>query len=217
MSRPNYFIGIRLHRLQDQVEQLNQELVSAHDEIKHYLTSTQRLHITSFVLALPDEERALAAAQLFDECKDSIQEMFRHDERHTVQFSKLNSFPGSVLYLEPSESETMHKLSAVTALMRDKFSAAGFISLTDRDQSWTPHLTVAKKSKNFKRKIKGQHIFNSEAYDAVARVKGLLDSPLQSDLTVVEFLSMAGSGTAETDALGMDGYYRSLSTIKIAK
>ena len=152
----------------------------------------------------------LLAVKTFEDCKASIEALFHDNISDTIQFSKLNAFNGSVLYLEPEIGCSLLKLRELTALLRGNFCEAGLISEPPSD-SWTPHLTIAKRSKNFKRRLKSKEIFSANAYKQL----GCIDTPLSCELSVVELLEMSGASSAESDYMNVEGYYKSLSSLPL--
>ena len=207
-AAPNYFIGIRLHGIQKEVDELNERLVSVQSELKHYLTSTKRLHFTSFVLSFTDNADVTRALEVFSGCQNKIQDLFRGGPR-AVSFHSLSEFPGKVLYLEPEKDDTMLKLHQLTDVLKNAFGDANLLDVSAVNSVWSPHVTIAKKSKNMKRRLEDKNTFKVTTYGSVT------PGVLSSELTVVELLSMQGNSSVESDALNMEGYYRSLGSISL--
>lgn len=213
-ATPNYFVGIRLHGLEPRVDELHDRLIRAHPELQYYVTSSKRLHFTCFTLSLSSEEDVERAVQCLQECKPIVNEIFETDRFKSVSFSQLDDFPENVLYLKASESESMSRLERMTSCLKIKFNEIGLLGALREDERWTPHMTIAKKSKNLKRTLQDKRIFDASEYEGLAR-SFFADAALVSKLSFVELLSMRGEGTPESDPLGVAGYYKTVCAVNI--
>ncbi len=213
-GRPNFFVGIRLHGIQSQIEEFNSLLVSANFDLKPFFTSTKKLHITNLVMELKSTEDIDTARCCLRECQPYLEDIFRDTCEPKLEFKEIGAFPGRVLYLEPTEDIILSKLRDFSAHLHSRYAAAGLISsdssISGSSNQWVPHLTLAKSSQSRFRKPKPS-TFSLKSYSHLA------DSlkPIMAPLTVVELLSMAESSTAESDAMGVQGYYKAVETLYI--
>lgn len=201
ISRPNFFVALRLSQLEKIVSRIQNKIKAKCPELSRCMTSPKKVHLTFFVMELRSIDQINNAVTCFYECKEDLRELFPRP-LSCLKFSRLNTFGRKVLFVAPSDSATLQKLNIFVRRCYDRFLDAGLVH--NNSFNYKPHATIAKLSADRKlnRKARKQG-FQLEHCDGLEEE---LSCGVDCDLVDVDLLSM--SEHAE------DGYYKSYGNIK---
>lgn len=210
MSRPNYFIGIRLNSpaFYSVMASIQSLLVHKYPSLSKCLVPLEKLHLTCFVMNLASQEEIQSACSVFDASRCFIAEKMSKVSSKSLSFSRVEVFPTKVIFTSPDNCETMDTLKEIRLYLKQTFQEHSLWSDGSNHIDWTPHVTIAKTSADrrngHKLKIQQGH----SDYFSIEQ-PGVLHQ-LASEmvpLSVIELLSMEG--------MASDKYYRSIHTIDL--
>ena len=201
MSRPNYFLGIKLNTLEFQakVSSIQAGILERNPALRKCFTQAKKLHITHFVMTL-QEDQVEKAANVLSDCQPLIDELFCECVLE-LRFNSFGSFRKNVLFTHPEQSPTLDALQILTQRLQEKFREHNLLLETNND--WKPHVTIAKTSADRRhgRKLK----IRAEDYDGLHEILDNIDVPL----TTVDLLSM--------QEIDESGYYKSFASVELRK
>ena len=210
MSRPNYFIGIRLNSpgFDAVMASIQSLLVQKYPSLSKCLVPLEKLHLTCFVMNLASQEEIQSACCIFDASRGFIAERMSKLASKSLSFSRVDVFPTKVIFTSPDDCETMDALKEITLYLKQTFKEHSLFSDDDNQIDWTPHVTIAKTSADRRngRKLKIQQghadYFSIEQPDVLHRLASEM-----VPLSVIELLSM--------ERMATDKYYLSIHTIDL--
>eukprot|EP00210_Caulerpa_lentillifera_P007712 g7362.t2 len=168
--RPNYFLSLPLAHytsLTSHIE-LIQNKIKEHDPtLEQTLVDPASAHLTLFVLALDDkneESDEMPSLQSAIECMESsVAQLESQDllKPFNLQFKGLGHFQHRVVFLKLADTEEVSILQRLYSSMHQHFSENGILlapetASNEEEDSFSPHLTIAKTSKLRHRKTKGK-------------------------------------------------------------
>jgi 2'-5' RNA ligase len=209
MSRPNYFIGIRLNSpgFYAAMAAMQSLLVQKYPSLSRCLVPLEKLHLTCFVMNLASQEEIQSARSIFDASRGFIAEKMSKLASKSLSFSRVDVFPTKVIFTSPDECETMDALREITLHLKHTFQQHSLWSDVNHID-WTPHVTIAKTSADRRngRKLKIQQSHSDYFSIEQPGVLHQLASEMVP-LSVIELLSM--------ERMASDKYYLSIHTIDL--
>jgi hypothetical protein len=208
---PNYFIGIRLNCpiFQKYIEAIQDEIKNSSPHLSKCMTSSRKLHLTSFVLELRDPDFLQQAVNCFESCASAVKAIADRISEKALQFNSLNRFTSNVLFVAPMEDACLLCLKEISIAIATAFSEIALIpqDCLDRMSLWQPHATIAKTSADRSKAGKKLKILASdyESCDSIAVFSKEL--PVVVPLSTIDLLSM--------QHMDKDGYYSSLASISL--
>lgn len=208
---PNYFIGIRLNCpiFQQKIESIQDEVKAKSPRLSRCMTSSRKLHITSFVLELRSPMDIEQAIYSFESCASSIKALIDGVSDKVLQFDSLNRFGSSVLFAAPVMDDNLLCLKDISTLVGKSFNEIGLLSSDQvrKLSSWKPHVTIAKTSADRSKAGRMLKILTSDYESCSCANIFSKESPAIVPFTTIDLLSMQ-----EVDD---DGYYRKLASISL--
>ena len=208
LTRPNYFVGVKLNVDCSLVRDVQKSIVEVNLEqqmtldISKCMTPVEKMHFTAFVLTLSTEEEVLAAGEALADCQQCI------NAPATITLGDIELIGKQVLYISPKQDAGFDALRATFHRIFQSFQRRNLlqqlpVGSMDPDawiEKWLPHATIAKTSADRKngRKIK----FHREL---TANCRSAFDG-LQISLERIDLLEMT--------KMDDEGYYKSHCTIR---
>uniref|UniRef100_A0A131YJX3 A-kinase anchor protein 7 n=1 Tax=Rhipicephalus appendiculatus TaxID=34631 RepID=A0A131YJX3_RHIAP len=151
-NRPNYFVAIQVDdvNVHKAAKKVQDHMRSLEPNIERALISIPTLHITLLVLRVNDEDDSLQRA------KDSLSRAHQAVKDGleatplTLQFEGLDHFRKEVLYVKAIGEDSVSRLEAIAQICREEFEKSN-LDLSG-NKAFAPHLTLAKLSKQSRRK-----------------------------------------------------------------
>jgi hypothetical protein len=145
MSRPNFFIGIRLasNTLADSITKIQNHAITKAPNLLKCRMNVQKLHLTCFVLEL-DVSDVTKAVDCLLSYQTGLTQLCATDEKE-LTFNQLGHFSTRVLYTSPEECTTLQLLRRACKDMEQYFVQAGLLK-EPAVEDWQPHCTVLKTS-----------------------------------------------------------------------
>ena len=154
IRRPNFFIGVRLAGIEAEVNELQYSIKEKYEvitespiDVSKCLTSSKKMHLTAFVLSLP-EERLNDAVDLLQRFQERINDMF-NIETSVISLDRVCLIKDKVIYISPNQDHNISKLKELLNEMYLSFYNEGFLldhRPTEWIHNWLPHATIAKTS-----------------------------------------------------------------------
>ena len=149
MSKPNYFIGLRIlfnsPVQQAGLDSLYEEMRFRNRNVGKILSNPNKLHITLALLTI-EESRVFEAVQCFQASNDGMRSLLPPGNM-TLSFQKVNAFGPennrNVLFLEPKRDQYYDALMNYCVYISEFFEANNFKS--HRHPSPVLHATIANK------------------------------------------------------------------------
>jgi 2'-5' RNA ligase len=191
---PNFFIGIRLPGIEQDVKDLQLKLSSIHPDIARHFTPIKKMHITLFVLTLTSPEMISKAATLLSQFETRLL------ANAYVALDKLQSFGSNVLYISVKEDDTFCALRQLCAEIHEVFSDNGFFdenACSRQKFDWIPHATIAKVRKSKKK-------FDMRKFNSFSQIGTIAEKAIV--LETIDLLEMSRTDDS--------GYFKSHMSIK---
>ena len=240
MSRPNFFVGIRIQSesLAAAVKKIQDHVLQQDSSLNKCRMNTDKLHLTCFVATLHSEEEKNLACLILQSFQNDLGNMC-NSASWELSFREIHNFTTKVLYCAPEASETLELLREIKEILETRFRDSGINGLPPAasKDAWTPHCTILKTSYDRRngRKLKISpelysdcekmlHQTHTIALPSAPDSNGALDSNSLIDSTtrMVDFAEESVRGVTvpltTIDLLSMrevqaDGYYRSYAHI----
>lgn len=241
MSRPNFFVGIRLQgpRLSSAVKDIQDYVIQQDPSLKRCRMNLDKLHLTCFVATLNSEVEQSAACNVLQGFQDELTALCSTVSKE-LSFAEIGNFTTKVLYTPPVESETLEILCQIKETLEARFGEAGITGIPPSSEGWKPHCTILKTSYDRKngRRLKIRSEYSVDCAKFLHRSSVSMSASLPTgEITKSETNSLlndqtdAGASTLQApeerglvvqlttiDLLSMqevqaDGYYRSYAHI----
>jgi len=154
--RPNYFVAVQCSKntqLKNRIGILHSKLTELDKDFSATLEDSASAHITLAVVHIPDADKGIidsdcsAASELemAGQVLDNIV-VTGGMRQFDLVASNVGSFSDRVVYVDLAEDDGKAYLSELAGYVKQRLHASG-VNVTNLNQSFTPHITVAKTSK----------------------------------------------------------------------
>lgn len=155
---PDHFIALQITnpKIHSSFEDIQEIIVYRSPAMKDAMVSVRKLHITVMPMCLPTEDHIARAKAALDLCADRLQTDYS-DGLMVLDVAGIAHFRNNVLFAKvlPSDPNQPNLLQHISDVVHSSF-AENEIKNTDKRKAFSPHITIAKLSKNFpKLKKKG--------------------------------------------------------------
>ncbi|KAN0034219.1 hypothetical protein ACTFIV_000708 [Dictyostelium citrinum] len=151
IGRMNYFFGLQVTELliHSQLKQIQNSMKTSCKYVEKDLISSEKFHLTVFVMELTDEQIPIIKSTLMPQAKLLATEIFGENNKPTSLLKGVGSFKDRVVWAGINEnhdgySKLIDFRNRLYKLFKDQN-----IKVED-DRGWHPHITIAK-GKNIQR------------------------------------------------------------------